>query len=292
MKKDILIIAVILIFITAITSLGILYFSFDTFFMVVKPTMMILLLAITFLFFRKCFKWYASYMMTDKSTFQAKVDRPRIFIFSIFLPALLIVFYSIDSLKSNEAQTEGSANSIYAIFLCVVLISLFAIIFLLLIKTLSKSFERLYLTKVQKIVKNSIRDFKTNISVDDATTIFNKLVQNGYLVYEDFDNQKEQSEAFVNIFVAGILPSEPKYSLQMKNSQINVLFDCFQNITKELDWHNFKRIFTRKDEEINLDSLYSAVSRDKAKALKSKEKYYATDQNIIEFIFSNVQYFS
>lgn len=268
MKKDTFIIVLILIFIAVITSFGILSYSFDTFFMVVKPIMMMLLLAITFLFFRKCFKWYASYMMTDKSTFHAKVDRPRIFIFSIFLPILFIIFYSITSLKSNEAQTEGSANLIFYILSCAILISLFAIVFMLLVKTLSKSFEKLYLQKVQKVVKESIGDFKTKLLPTNLSIIFDRLLEYDFLSYEDLEEQKKMKEKFIDIFSSGIYPNEPFLKLNMDNIQTHVLYQKFKGVGISITLTGMTKIFMNENGKVTAKSIsnsYNQRSVDKAK---------------------------
>lgn len=234
-------------------------------------------MAVTLLFFRKCFRWYASYMMTYKSTFQAKVDRPRIFIFSIFLPTLFIIFYSFNYFNSNVALTERIDNSIFDIFLCVILISLFAIIFLLLLKTLSRSFERLYLSKVQKLVRNYTSDFTSYASVEKMRQIFDGLTRYDFLWFEDLNEQSEIRNRFVEIFTTGNFPSEPLFQLKMDNLQTYVLFEYLAKETKDLSLTGFMKIVKNKNAKATVDSITESYRKCVPENIKNR--------NLIELIF-------
>lgn len=272
-----------------ITCISILFQSANWFLSVITPVLLALFIVIASLFLKKCFIWYTTYMMNGKSNFHAKVDCPRVFLFSIFLPVLFIIVSVINSFEGFEFRINENVNLIFNTLFCTSLISLFGVILLLLFKTLSSSFESLYLPKVKEIVQKSTCDFKTTLSVSDAEHIFNRLTKNGYLTYEDFDKEKEHSKVFVETFVNGILPHAPIFHLGMDYPQITVVYDCLQKFTDELDWKKFKKIFKSNEKEIKLESRSASVSRAKT---NSKEKYYATDQNKIELIFDQNQFSS
>lgn len=286
-------ITLILMFIIGtITCISILFQSVNWFLSIITPVLLVLFIVIASLFLKKCFSWYASYMMNGRSNFHTKVDKPRIFLFSIFLPLLFIIVSVINSFEGFEFKINENVNLIFNTLFCTSLISLFGVILLLLFKTLGSSFENLYLPKVKEIVQKSTCDFKTKLSASDTEQIFKRLIKNGYLIYDDFDKEKEHSKVFVEVFVNGVLPSSPMFQLNMDYPQINVVYDCFQKITKDLDWIKFKKIFKSNENEINLSSRSSSVSRAKKSSIINKEKYYATDQNIIELIFDQNQFSS
>lgn len=52
------------------------------------------------LFLRKCLYWYTTYMLGGEDTFRKKVDRPRVYLFSILFPILIFVYYNISHVPS------------------------------------------------------------------------------------------------------------------------------------------------------------------------------------------------
>lgn len=278
MKKDVFVLFMVLSVIGGITYFCISFYSLDAFRVAAMPILTILFIIITTMFLRKCFIWYASYMMTGKSNFQAKVDRPRVFLFSMLLPLLLIILFAINGFKGLPFRINGEINVVLDTLFFFSIVSLFAVAVLLLFKTLSKSFERLYLPKVQKIVRSYTTDFTSYASVDKLQRIFNGLINYDFLWYEDLNEQNDMRDQFVEIFITGNIPPEPSFQLKMDNLQTYILFENLAKETKDLSLTRFMKIVKNKNSKATADSITESYRKCVPENIKNR--------NLIEMIFS------
>lgn len=223
------------------------------------------------------FHWFVKFMFDEGfHKFKSKIEKPRLFFHLNTIVFTIIVFIQ---LGNSAFQPNGS---LYLQFLYLMAILFFGIMFHL---TWCNIFEVTFIPSIKKSLNDLQLDFKSNISSEEARALFGGLVNKGFLTFDDVQNQKVMEKKFVDVFVYGILPDLPFFSLQMKNDQIAVLYNCFLERTDQFSRVKFSQIFTRKGNPINLDSLRSSKSRAQKNALRDKTKFYTDDQNIIEYLF-------
>lgn len=276
MKKDTIVLTVCLFLLGLFSYFSILHYSLNSYLAVVVPILKILLCLISILFLRKCFVWYASYMLNGKSNFQAVVDRPRVFIFSMLIPVLLAILLALKPFNDADISDGMSIipNHFYALFL----ISLFLIVLFLLFKTLNKSFESLYLPKVQKIARSYTSDFTSYASIDKLHSIFDGLINYDFLSYEDLNEQNEMRNRFVEVFISGNFPSEPLLQLKMDNLQTYVLFENLAKETKDLSLTGLLKILKNKNAKPTAETITESYRKCVPENIKNR--------NLIEFIFA------
>src|SRR5690606_30727978 len=228
------------------------------------------------LFLRKCLYWYTTYMLGGESTFKKKVDRPRVYLFSILFPILIFVYYNINHVPSMFLVENPRiyVQAISALYFCI-LLSLSATIVTLLIFALSEKFEALYLHKFQEAVSNILPQRKINPS--RAEVIFNGLVRQGFLEYEDFNEQVEKRSDFVDIFVNGTIPENPAFKLKMDNIQSYHFYKKLKSEFRTFKLKDGPRIFENR----NGSPSYKSISASANNASSDPKDY-----TLIEAVFS------
>lgn len=245
-------------------------------FVVLTKVLVALGMGILALFFlRKCMYWYTAYMLGGEETFNKKVDRPRVYLFSILFPILIFVYYNINHVPSIfwTENPEIYIQAISALYFCI-LLSLSATIVILLFFALSQKFEKLYLHKFQEAVSTILPQRKINPS--RAELIFNGLIRQGFLAYDDLDEQVEKKNDFVDIFVNGNIPENPAFKLKMDNIQS---YHFYKKLKSEFGTFKLKdgpRIFENR----NGSPSYKSISTSANNALSDPKDY-----TLIEAVF-------
>lgn len=261
MQKEKITLILMFIIIGTITCISILFQSVNWFLSVITPVLLVLFIVIASLFLKKCFSWYASYMMNGRSNFHTKVDKPRVFLFSIFLPLLFIIVSVINSFDGFEFKINENVNLIFNTLFCTSLISLFGVILLLLFKTLGSSFENLYLPKVKEIVQKSTCDFKTTLLPANLTKIFDRLLEYDFLSYEDLEEQKKMKEKFIDIFSSGLFPQAPLFKLNMDNVQTHVLYKKLKGNGVSITLIGMEKIFMNENGILKAKSISNSYNQ-------------------------------
>lgn len=277
MKKGTIVLMICLIIMGVISYISILRYSLNSYLVAVMPILAILLIVISIMFLRRCFIWYATYMMTGKNIFQPKVDRPRVFIFSIFLPVLLLILITLNTFKGFSFDTDEGMNIILNTFFIFLMISLFLVVLLLLFKTLMKSFESLYLPNIQQIVRSYTTSFTSYARAEELRNVFDGLIKYDFLWYEDLNEQNEMRNRFVEIFVTGNFPAEPLFQLKMDNLQTYVLFENLEKDTKDLSLNGFMKIVKNRNSKASADTITESYRKCVPENIKNR--------NLIELIF-------
>lgn len=282
MKNQILIYTILITII--ISVLGVFYLGTSLYVTILKVILLILSIFCVFRVGNRCFRWYMEYSLNLKTTFDSKVDKPRVFFISLFVPLMIFSLYLISIYTGST--TFHADYSIGNRILDVSYISTFLLLFMitgfLTFYLFKPSFAELYLPQIQdKLDIEKSKTIVSDLNKNELEKIFNGLILKGYLNFEDIVEQKKTKELFIETFVLGIIPEKPLFSLEMDYPQLNVLYDCFKKRISEFNWNLFLKVF---DNTINFGSLYASVSRAKK---KSKSKYYATNHKEIEFFFEN-----
>lgn len=250
-----------IIIIGTITCISILFQYFNWFLTIITFILLVLFIVIASLFLKKCLNWYASYMTNGKSNFHPKVDKPRVFLFSIFLPLLFIIVSVFNSFEGFEFQLHENVNLIFNAFFCTSLVSLFAVVLLFLFKTLGSSFENLYLPKVKEIVQKSTCDFKSTLLPANLTSLFDRLLEYDFLSYEDLEEQKKMKEKFIDIFSSGLFPQAPLFKLNMDNVQTHVLFKKLNGNGVSITLGGMGKIFMNENGILKAKSISNSYNQ-------------------------------
>lgn len=275
MKRETTFLMSVIVIVGLLTFLVISAISLHSFLRIAVPCLTLLVIGISALFLRRCFVWYSAYMLTGKSTFNSKIDRPRVFMFSICLPILMMIIFVIKSLGGGELE---ALSEMLNTLLCVSQMCLFAVVLLLLYKTLGKSFESLYLPKVQELFRTYTSDFTSYASVEKLKRIFDGLIEYDFLWYEDLNEQNEMRDRFVEIFVSGNFPSEPLFHLKMNNLQTFVFHENLEKQTKGLTLNGLMQILSNKNTKATGDTITESHRKCIPENIKNR--------NIIELIMS------
>ncbi len=272
-----------LLFIIVITTLIIKIYDLSTYRMIISILTLVASIIIIFMFFLKCFYWYTSYMIFNKNTFVSKVDKPRVFMFSIITPLLILTFYILNYYQSSNifGYKWKEVNLWFDIVFCITFSSLFYILCILSVFTLSKKFEKLYLPKVVKNLEIVYDTYTSYYSIKQLNDIFDGLVEHNFLIYEDFDKQNFDKEKFIDLIISGKFPDHPFLFLKMDNLQTFVLHEEFGKGFREFDLNSFWRIFRNK----NKDTTVKIIIEGHRKCVKENIK----QRNKIELIFKKIR---
>ncbi|PWS30027.1 hypothetical protein DF947_18835 [Pedobacter paludis] len=71
----------------------------DNYLQIILFCMLLILACLICIFLKKCFYWYTSFMMNNRNKFVVKVDRPRVYIFSLLFPILLIDYFMLKNTR-------------------------------------------------------------------------------------------------------------------------------------------------------------------------------------------------
>lgn len=265
------------------TAIIIKMYGLSTYKMIISIMTLIISILIIFMFFLKCFNWYTSYMIFNKKTFISKFDKPRVFMFSILTPLLILTFYILNYYQSSNifSYKWKEVNLWFDIVFCIIVSSLFYILCILSVFTLSKKFEKLYLSKVVKNLEIIYDTYASYYSIKQLNDIFDGLVEHNFLIYEDFDKQNFDKEKFTDLIISGKFPDHPFLNLKMDNLQTFVLHEEFEKGFREFDLNSFWRIFRNK----NKDTTVKSIIEGHRKCIKNNIK----QRNKIELIFKKIR---
>ena len=272
-----------LLFIIVITILIIKIYDLSTYRMIISILTLIASIIIIFMFFLKCFHWYTSYMIFNKNTFVPKVDKPRVFMFSIITPLLILTFYMLNYYQSSNifGYKWKEVNLWFGIVFCITFSSLFYILCILSVFTLSKKFEKLYLPKVVKNLEIIYDTYTSYYSIKQLNDIFDGLLEHNFLIYEDFDTQNFDKENFIDLIISGKFPDYPFLFLKMDNLQTFVLHEEFEKGFREFDLNSFWKFFRNKNDKATVDSIVESYRKCVKENIKQRNK--------IELIFKKIR---
>ncbi|WP_425639105.1 hypothetical protein ACPUEN_05455 [Algoriphagus yeomjeoni] len=260
------------IFYTGIT----IFFNFNLFVWGSGISMIVVQLFYTWKLIRRYSIWYANYMFDEKMVgFRKKVEKPRIFFYSIFWPIMSLSTYAI--LVSNPTGTLWKDVLLFAPF-----VFLFIVGVLILDLTWKKRFENRYIPLVKDTLKKSQKKFRTHYTSGQLAKIFDGLVEYGFIEYMDFEKQKSHREKFVAFFEKGTTPSTPLFDLNIPVIDAVYFFDELNNKIDGLSYPTLAKIFLINGKAIKPGSLRSSKSISKNSRSKSEIEYQ------IDGIFSKI----
>lgn len=283
MKKVVAVISVVLLY----TILGIWLLDISKFVELTRILMLLFVGVLGLLFLRKGFYWYATFMMEGRKAFNKHVDRPRVFLFSILFPALILIYLALKTVSPYflTADTSVTAQTLTVLYFSVI-IALFSVFAMLLFFTLSKKFEQVFLPGVKKAFQRFDPGFKSTLNSDTVEQIFDRMVKCGFLSYEDLNEQNEKKKLFVEIFVTGKLPEEQFFFLHLTNRQIMIFYNHFSDKLEEFDLHHLVRIFENKNRKLSVDSIKESYrSFEKKQKENGISKVRVKDHGKIEWLF-------
>ncbi|TXD79900.1 hypothetical protein [Algoriphagus ratkowskyi] len=260
------------IFFTAIIQ----YFNTTYFIWATGITMISVQLFYTWKLIKRYPVWFADYMFDEKMVgLRKKVEKPRIFFYSIFWPIMGLCIYVVVT-----TPPKGDLWKDVFLFAPFVFLFIFGVLFLDL--TWKSSFENRYIPLVKKTLKQGQKEFKTHYSSAQLAKIFDGLVDLGLIEYMDLEKQKFHREQFVEIFRKGIVPPAPQFDLNIQVidavyffTQLNFKIDSLTNT-------RLAKIFLIKGEPIKSGSLRS--SKHNAKKTRSKSE----TEHHLDAIFSEI----
>src|SRR5699024_5598864 len=89
---------------------GLLFLDVKSYVSIGNKILLTLLIAAFVLFLGKCYVWYSAFMLVGKKPFNKKVDRPRVFFFTLFYGVLLLlsfVFYQYLIIPLENSVTKS-----------------------------------------------------------------------------------------------------------------------------------------------------------------------------------------
>ena len=208
---------------------------------------------LTYQIFRAWWHWgilFVKFMFDEGlEDYKPKLEKPRLFFHLNTITFSLIAFIQLRDTVSN--------SSLYLHFFYLTAILFFGIIFQI---TWSNWFETKVLPKVREVIRNKAVQKKvqrSKITEQNACKIFDGLVLNGFMLYDDLKIQ----------------------DLKMDNIQTHVLYKRLKAIDSSITLKKMTEIFTNENEVMKVKSLsnsYTQMTTDKAK-----------DEDLIHSIFDN-----
>lgn len=239
----------LLILITLIINvIGVLYLGTNHFVSILKIILLIICIFCVYKISVICFKWYMEYALNLKTTFDSKVDKPRIFFISLFLP-LMIISLSLISIYKESTIFNG-VYFIGNIILDVSYISIFLLLFIitgyLMFYLFKPSFSNLYLQKIRNKASNFLSKRKDLISYKQAENLFDNLIKHGFIIYEDLSKQAEMKLKFIEVLQNGLVLDSQLFDLKMTNIQTKLFQDQLKSINKKYTLRFVLSVFTIK----------------------------------------------
>lgn len=268
-----------------------------------------LLIAALALFLRKSLIWYSAFMLVGKKPFNKKVDRPRVFFFTLFYGWLLIIYFvfyrymiiplenSVAEDQFTEAYTGASAIFVIGIMSFVLLLFIF-----------SEKFERIYLPKLKKTsraIEGSKSSSKKRMKKERVEEIFENLKEQGFLVLEaDKAKENKQKNELVRLLtssrskskdnwvsevqnreIAGDIPRVPIIKVEMKNAELKIFFDNLRKETNLFYYYELAEIFGNKNgESFNYNSVGTT-----AEEAKESGTYDVYEKRVLEVFKRNTK---
>ncbi|UZD23536.1 hypothetical protein PBT90_09060 [Algoriphagus halophytocola] len=260
------------IFYTSIT----LYLNFTLFVWITGISMVLIQLFYIWKLIRRYSIWYTDYMFDEKMAgFRKKVEKPRIFFYSIFWPLMCVSTFVV--CVSNPTGTLWKDVLLFAPF-----VFLFIVGVLILDLTWKKRFENRYIPLVKNTLNKSQKKFRTHYTSGQLEKIFDGLLEYGFIEYLDLEKQKSHREQFVVCFGKGTTPSTPLFDLNIPVIDAVYFFDELNNKIDGLSYPTLAKIFLINGKAIKPGSLRSSKSISKNSRSKSEIEYQ------IDGIFSKI----
>jgi len=235
--------------ITIITNLiGVVYLGTNQYVSILKIILLIICIFCVFKISVVCFKWYMEYALNLKTTFDSKVDKPRVFFISLFVPLMIFSLYLI-SIYKESTSFHGDFSTIN-IIMDVSYISIFLLLFMvtgyLMFYLFKPSFAELYLPKIKSKASNFLSKRKDLISYKQAEFLFDNMIKHGFIIYEDLSNQTEMKSKFIEVLQKGLVLESPLFDLKMTNIQTKLFQDQLKSINKKYTLRFVLSVFTIK----------------------------------------------
>lgn len=220
--------------------------------------------------------WYTDYMFDEKMVgFRKKVEKPRIFFYSIFWPLMCLSTYVVCVLSPTGTLWKD-------VLLFAPFVFLFIVGLLILDLTWKKRFENRYIPLVKNTLNKSQKKFRTHYTSEQLEKIFDGLLEYGFIEYMDLEKQKSHKEQFVVFFGKGTTPSSPLFDLNFPVIDAVYFFDELNNKIDGLSYPKLAKIFLINGKAIKPGSLRSSKSISKNSRSKSEIEYQ------IDGIFSKI----
>lgn len=160
------------------------------------------------------FPVYAAYMFDESTSdiFNKKIERPRIFIHSIFL--LIMVFMMLGFLRDVEKSHRWLFYLQYVTTSTCFFISAYVLSL-----TWTGDFEKWMAPVMKRTFVRKAKNFKASFTDGELATIFDRLIEYEFIEYEDFKLEKEKRLKFIEIFYTGRIPQTPEFILKMDHPQ-------------------------------------------------------------------------
>ena len=204
--------------------------------------------------------------------YNPKLEKPRLFFHLNTIAFSLIAFIQLRDPASN--------TSLYLHFFYLVAILFFGIMFLI---TWSNWFETRVLPKVREVIRNkAIRKKvqRNKITEQIACKIFDGLVSNGFMLYDDLKIQDLMKKKFIVIFGRNNCPFTPTFKLEMDNIQTHVLYQRLKAIDSSITLKKMTKIFTNENGIMTVKSLSNSYTQRKTENAK--------DEDLIHSLFDNL----
>ncbi|KEO71740.1 hypothetical protein EL17_21375 [Anditalea andensis] len=257
------------------SALG-LSFDFQLFKWVTLVAIMCYFLFISWKFYKHFALIYANYMFNQKSNdFNKHIDKPRILIYSIFWPLMIIamILFIIHTPK-------------YELWIEMIIISPLIVLFSIASYTCHFTwqpvFSEKFIPQIKKRIQSKKATFKCHYSVVQLRKIFKGMIEYELMEYEDHYLQKQHINLFTEIFQKEKLPDIPPFDLKMINSDIIYFFRKMETKINGMTNPKWAQIFTRNGAEINPSSLYIE------KKTMEETKGRSEKMDMIDIIFSQI----
>lgn len=182
--------------------------------LIVKVLFVLLYVYIVFRLF-KYFKIYTLYMLNEKVVWDKEIDKPRLYVHSLFLPASLI--FCIQTIKEEELSTIVIGVKVFYFFASVVMIWFCHF-------TWSKKFETVFIPKIKEKIKSK-RNYGVKLSKKKLKCIYKELER-----YEFIDNTKTLEEDFIKVFLLDWDSHSSIVHLEMDNLQLKLFLDQLRTV--------------------------------------------------------------
>jgi len=219
------------------------------------------------------FPVYAAYMFDESTSdiFNKKIDRPRIFVHSIFL---LIMFFMMLGFFRDFEQSHQ-----WLIYLQYVATSTcFFISTYVLSLTWNEDFEKWMAPVMKRTFVRKAKEFKASFTDAELAAIFNRLIEYEFIEYDDLEIEKKKRLKFINIFYTGRIPETPEFILKMDHPQTHYFFEQLK-IRSTIKLTSLCRIFSYEDGPIKSRALSASAARAK------KNSGGPSNKKIIDAIF-------
>lgn len=197
------------------------------------------------------FPYFVSYMLSVQlQNFDKKIEKPRLlfyFLFGSSAIVALVLFYKLEN------------NTVFYQFSSIIQILMFTLSVYLLYFTWSNAFVEDLIPQLQKKIFAKSNYFEIGWNKDELKEIFNRLNENDFIEIL-IDYEVLDFVFFSDKFVAGEIPKEQPFKLNMDNVQTKYFFDLFSSKSTAFTLDDFLCFFTNKNGIAirgNIESSYS-----------------------------------